>query len=75
MAHPIDLKLLHKRRHGLRSGGWGKDRGKTLIIAFIVRLDRLDLDLTPIVDLSGFENIGFKLDVLRVEVISANDND
>jgi hypothetical protein len=59
--------------HGLRSGDWGEDKSKTLVIVFATYLERLNRK--PIVDLSGFESLGFKLDILWVEAIALNNND
>jgi hypothetical protein len=72
-AWPIKLKLVQKMSHGLRSGHWGEEKSKTLVIAFATYLERLNRK--PIVDLSGFESLGFKLDVLRVEATVDNDDD
>jgi hypothetical protein len=68
----MDLRLVHNMKHGLRSGDWGEDKRKTLVIAFSVRLERLN---RPIVDLSGFETLGFKLDVLKVDVVVGGDDE
>jgi hypothetical protein len=74
-AWSIELKLVHKLRYGLCSGDWGDDKRKTPVITFAIRLECLNLDLAPIADLSGFKDLGFTLDVLRAEVIVANNNE